>query len=249
MPNQSTTEADKLFRQFGNQEQALRQIVGGIITQMQGQVDEATAEISKLRAENEALRKEQSAIPGTEAAGLTAVLEAIRGLTPMSSDPKADARVPDTFKEEATKVEPLLMAARTYFSLKPRSCPDDRARIIWVLQFFVDRAEPWARGKLELFHNAERLDPYPSYTAFENDVRVTFSSVSRSAEARNAVLSMQPRSRETLGEFLNRLLPEADASNLGDVALIHRLRQCLPESVQTPVIMLKGGQEPKEITE
>jgi hypothetical protein len=99
------------------------------------------------------------------------------------------------------------LAARTYFSLKPKSCPDDRARIIRVLQSFVDRAEPWARGKLELFHDAEKLDPYPSYTEFENDVRVTFSSVSRAAEARNAVLSMQPRSRETLGEFLNRFRP------------------------------------------
>src|ERR1700742_2500806 len=249
MSHQPNAEADKLFRQFGNQEQALRQILGGIITQMQGQVDEANAEINKLRIENEALRKEQSTTPRTDSTDLAAVLETIRGLSPPSSDPKIDARVPDTFKGEANKVEPLLMAARTYFSLKLKSCPDDRARIIWVLQFFVDRAEPWAHGKLEFFHDAERLDLYPSYTAFENDVRVTFSSVSRSAEARNAVLSMQPRSRETLGEFLNRLLPEADASNLGDVALIHRLRQCLPESVQTQVIMLKGGQEPKEITE
>jgi hypothetical protein len=100
-------------------------------------------------------------------------------------------------------------------------------RIGWDPLIIADPSDP--PGALD----AERLDPYPSYTVFENDVRVTFSSVSRSAEARNTVLSMQPQSRETPGEFLNRFRPEADASNLGDIALIHRRRQCLPELVQT----------------
>ena len=58
---------------------------------------------------------------------------------------------------------------------------------------------------------------------------------------------MRPEEGETLGQFLHRFRPEADASDLGDTALVHRLRQCLPATTQTLVAMLKGGDAPEKI--
>ena len=155
--------------------------------------------------------------------------------------------MPELFTGEARRVEALLMAARTYFSLKPGALPDERMKIIWVQQFFAEKAEPWARGKLEQMHDSSTCDPYFSYAVFESDVRVTFGATSRAMEARNQVLSMTPSETESLGDFLRRFRPEADASNLGDVGLIHRLRQCLDVETQTQVVMLNGGHEPERL--
>jgi hypothetical protein len=58
---------------------------------------------------------------------------------------------------------------------------------------------------------------------------------------------MHPEEGETLGQFLHRFRPEADASDLGDTTLVHRLRQCLPATTQTLVAMLKGGDTPEKI--
>ena len=116
----------------------------------------------------------------------------------VSPNARIDARVPKLFMGEAGKVEVLLMATRTYFSLKPGALPDERMKIIWVLQFFAEKAEPWARGKLEQMHDRGTVDPYSSYAAFESDVRVTFGATSRAMEARNQVLSMMPSKAESL---------------------------------------------------
>ena len=141
------------------------------------------------------------------------------------------------------------MSARTYFLLKQKALPNDRQKIIWTLQFFVGNAEPWARGKLGLFHNPNRGDPYPDYAAFETDARVVFGAMNRATEARNNVFSICQKEGETIGQFLHRFRPEADASEMSDAALIHRLRQCLPATIQTSVAVLRGGAAPERIAE
>ena len=220
---------DILFKQLGSQAGPLKQIFHDIL----GPVD---ATLSATRRDNATLREEVNQ--------LRVALSTIA-----SPNTHIDARVPELFTGEAGKVEVLLMATRTYFSLKPGALPDERTKIIWVLQFFAEKAEPWARGKLEQMHDPSTSDPYPSYATFESDVRVTFGATSRALEARNQVLSMTPDEAESLGEFLCRFRPEADASNLGDVGLIHRLRQCLYVETQTQVIMLNAGKEPERLSD
>src|SRR6201999_1264421 len=222
---------DMLLEQIGQLENPLRQLLCNIVAEIGRQFDQVQASISVT--------------PPTKPSDTLAILAAVQHI--FDSIPKADARTPDEFDGNSTKVETLLMSARTYFSLKQKALPNDRQKIIWALQFFVGKAEPWARGKLESFHSPTRDDPYPSYTAFESDVRVVFGAVNRSAEAQNNIFSMRPEEGETLGQFLHRFRPEADASDLGDTALIHRLRQCLPATTQTLVAMLKGGDAPEKI--
>ena len=60
---------------------------------------------------------------------------------------------------------------------------------------------------------------------------------------------MTPNNAESLGDFLCRFRPEADASNLGDVGLIHRLCQCLDVETQTQVVMLNAGHEPEKLSD
>ena len=134
---------DILFKQLGSQAGPLKQIFHDIL----GPVD---ATLSATRRDNATLREEVNQ--------LRVALSTIA-----SPNTHIDARVPELFTGEAGKVEVLLMATRTYFSLKPGALPDERMKIIWVLQFFAEKAEPWARGKLEQMHDPGTSDPYPSY--------------------------------------------------------------------------------------
>ena len=132
---------DILFKQLGSQAGPLKQIFHDIL----GPID---ATLSATRQDNATLREEVNQLR-------------IALFTATSPNTHIEARVPKLFTGEASKVEVLLMAARTYFSLKPRALPHERTKIIWVLQFFAEKAEPWARGKLELIHNPSTSDPYP----------------------------------------------------------------------------------------
>ena len=139
-------EFNELLARFGDQAPTLRHLLEGIGNPLQVKINATEArlkvaeeEMEQLRAKNAALSRAHATAQPTD---LGTVLEAIRGISQPVQDAKIDVRAPDTFKGEAAKVEPLLMAARTYFSLKPRACPTDRGKIVWVLQFFVERAEP-----------------------------------------------------------------------------------------------------------
>ena len=202
---------DVLLEQISQQDNPLKQLLSNIVAEVGRQFDQLQALIP--------------ASPTTKPNDTLAILAAVQHI--FDSFPKTDARIPDEFDGNSARMETLLMSARTYFSLKQKALPNDRQKIIWALQFFVGKAEPWACGKLESFHSPNRDDPYPSYTAFESDVRVVFGAVNRSAEARNNIFSMRPEEGETLGQFLHRFRPEADASDLDDTTLVHRLRQCL----------------------
>ena len=224
---------DMLLEQIGQLENPLRQLLCNIVAEIGRQFDQVQASMSVT--------------PPTKPSDTLAILAAVQHI--FDSIPKADARTPDEFDGNSTKVETLLMSARTYFSLKQKALPNDRQKIIWALQFFVGKAEPWARGRLGLFHNPTCGDPYPDYATFEADVRVVFGAMNRATEARNSIFSMCQGEGETIGQFLHRFRPEADASELSDAALIHWLRQCLPATIQTSVAIMRGGVVPKRIIE
>src|ERR1700733_6509097 len=138
MSNSGEQEFNELLAKFGDQAPTLRRLLEGIGNPLQAKINATEArlkvaeeEMEQLRAKNAALSRAQATAQPTD---LGTVLEAIRGISQPVQDAKIDARAPDTFKGEAAKVEPLLMAARTYFSLKPRACPTDCGKIVWVFQ-------------------------------------------------------------------------------------------------------------------
>src|ERR1700733_10288382 len=137
---------DILFKQLGSQAGPLKQIFHDIL----GPID---ATLSATRQDNVTLREEVNQLR-------------IALFTATSPNTHIEARVPELFMGETSKVEVLLMVARTYFSLKPRALPHEQTRIIWVLQFFAEKVEPWARGKLEQIRNPSTSDHYTSYAAF-----------------------------------------------------------------------------------
>jgi len=186
---------DILFKQLGSQAEPLKQIFHDIL----GPLD---ATLSATRQDNAVLREEVNQLRITLS-------------TTASPNACIDARIPELFMGEARKVEVLLMATRTYFSLKSEVLPNDQMKIIWVLQFFAEKTEPWARGKLEQMHDPGTDDPYLSYAAFESDVRLTLSATSRALEARNHVLSMTRSDTESLGEFLRHFRPRSRCISCG----------------------------------
>ena len=69
---------------------------------------------------------------------------------------------------------------------------------------------PWAHGKLEIFHNPTHGDSYSDYIAFDTDVRVVFGAMNRATEARNSIFSICQGEKETIGQVLHRFRPEAE---------------------------------------
>src|ERR1700748_797202 len=100
---------DILFKQLGSQAGPLKQIFHDIL----GPID---ATLSATRQDNATLREEVNQLR-------------IALFTATSPNTHIEARVPELFMGEASKVEVLLMAARTYFSLKPRALPHERTRL------------------------------------------------------------------------------------------------------------------------
>src|ERR1700733_3554697 len=117
---------DILFKQLGSQAGPLKQIFHDIL----GPID---ATLSATRQYNATLHEEVNQLR-------------IALFTATSPNTHIEDRVPELFTGESSKVEVLLMAACTYFSFKPRALPHEQTKIIWVLQSFAKKAEPWARG-------------------------------------------------------------------------------------------------------
>ena len=184
--------ADILQEQINQHDNPLRQLLCNIVAEIGCQFDQLQASVLVT--------------PPTKPSDTLAVLAAVQHI--FDSFPKADARTPDEFDGDSTKLEALLMSARTYFLLKQKALPNDCQKIIWTLQFFVGNAEPWAREKLGLFHNPNSGDPYPDYAAFEADARVVFGAMNRATEARNNIFSICQKEGGTIGQFLHRFRPE-----------------------------------------
>src|ERR1700748_2193964 len=99
---------DILFEQLGPQAGPIKQILHDILGPLDATLDATRQDNATLREELNQLRITLSTV--------------------VSPNAYIDARVPEPFTGEAGKVEVLLMAARTYFSLKPRAILSERVR-------------------------------------------------------------------------------------------------------------------------
>ena len=108
-----------LFAPFGTTGPALKTLLDTYLAELQGKVTALQQEADRLLQENAQLCATQ-AVPVAPAPNhsspLAALVEAIKAL---SLDCKTDACMPDMFSGEPAKVKSLLMAAQTYFSIKP----------------------------------------------------------------------------------------------------------------------------------
>lgn len=159
---------------------------------------------------------------------------------------KVEANPPEKFEGKPEQVDPFLSKAALYLDLKSSSFATEKQKIQWLLTFFTGKAEAWGTAK-----SAEVLagSGYILYSELEDDIRSSFSNVSRQEDARTKLGSMKLSSKENLSAFVNRFRPEADASGFGDDILIHFLRRALTPDIQMQVASIKNGTIPTKIAE
>lgn len=230
---------DQLLATFGDKEASLRALLAGITNSLEGQLRTLEARNTQLEQELSTLRQTGTlSLQPMDIASLGTSIAAAIPPTPVSKD-KVDVVPPPKFEGKPDQVEPFLSAANLYIALKPSAFPSDRQKTLWLLGYFSGNAEPWARAKKEKLLAGISL--YPTFNAFEDDIRTAFSSVSRIEEARNNLQKMKLNHKEGLGAFINRFRPEAEGSKFNDEAVIHFLRRSLPPDIQVKVATLNLG--------
>lgn len=210
------------------------------------------AEIAKLRIENANLDTQLQAAKniGTftlTAGDISALGSSIASAVAPTPKTKMEAVVPAKFEGKPDQVNPFLSAARLYFALKPDAFSTEKQKVLWLLQLFTGLAEPWTRAKVDSILGGTSV--YALYSDLEDDVRISFSNVSRGEEARNNLQNMKYSSKEGLGAFINRFRPEADASKFDDSTLIYFFHRAIPENVQVQLITMNNCKVPEKIAE
>jgi len=235
---------DQLLAQFGNQAPTLHALLQNYCQPLKDRIDTLEQENTSLKSQLATAKNNATfSLDANDMASLGAVIASAS----TASRPKIDAALPSKFEGKPEQVDPFLSAARLYLVLKSSAFSDESQKMLWLLALCSGPAEPWARTKINDFLAGNI--PYSSYSELEKDIRESFCNVSRVQEARHNLQSMKwnAKSKESLGSFVNRFRPEAEASDFDDKTLCFFFAQALPEQIQVQISSMNQGDIPCKI--
>ena len=216
-----------LFAQFGDQADNVQQIFGGIIHDLQTQIQELQHQIINMHN-----NPVPPAAPGQ----------------PTPREPKVAE--PPIFDGSRKDVQSFLRAIELNFILAPSRFPpgDEVRRILFALAFIRGgTAGVWADNYSGAMLDPNTPDPFVTYQAFRVAFEAAFGDSDRAQRARTELATLKMKSGDTVEEYTTSFEALAIHSNLDEVALIEHYRRGLNPRIVEKIYSNSDGDLPPDI--
>ena len=222
-----------LFTQFGDQAGNVQQVFGGIINDLQTQIQQLQQQIIAMH---------NNPPPPPVIAGEPVPAQ------PAPREPKVAE--PPIFDGSRKDVQSFLRAIELNFILAPSRFPpgDEVRRILFALAFIRGgTAGVWADNYSGAMLDQNTANPFTTYQQFKVAFEAAFGDSDRAQKARTDLATLKMKPGDTVEEFTTSFEALAIHSNLDEIALIEHYRRGLNPRIIEKIYSNSDGELPPDL--